>query len=321
MLWLPPAVLALFAFTNRYTHWMCYFNDENHWRAGPLRYLPHLISGICFVLLIIETIKRQKEYKSEANHLFYFIVAINVIAAAAETLTDVKFLLTGTMMISCLLYYSLINKQNEIRRAIEHEQELLQSRVSIMLSQIQPHFLYNSLTSIRQLCKKDPDAAQKSIDEFAKYLRGNLDSIKRNTPVPFTEELEHIRIYLHLEKMRFEDDLRIVWDIRAEGFRLPALTVQPLVENAVKYGVGKKRGGGTVTVSSREQADGYIVAVTDDGVGYDPAETKDDGRTHIGIENVRQRLAVVCGGRLTIETAPGEGTTATIYIPKKEAGE
>ena len=67
-------------------------------------------------------------------------------------------------------------------------------------------------------------AAQNAIDEFAKYLRGNLDSIKRNTPVPFTEELEHIRIYLHLEKMRFEDDLRIVWDIRAEGFRLPALT-------------------------------------------------------------------------------------------------
>lgn len=276
-LWLPPAVLAIFALTNQYTHWLCYFSDDNHWQGGALRYLPHFIPGICFVPLAVETVKRQKEYKSEADPLFYFIVVINTIAAIAETRFNIKFLLTGTMTISCLFYYSLINKQNEVKRAIEHEQEPLQFRVSIMLSQIRPHFLFNSLTSMRRLCKNDPNAAQSAIDEFAKYLRGNLDSIKRSTPAPFTKELEHIRICLYLEKMRVEDDFRIVWDIQTEGFMLPA--------------------------------------VTGDGVGHDTSDAREDGRTHTGIENIRQRLAVMCGGRLTVDTAPGEGTWRRYIFP------
>ena len=99
---------------------------------------------------------------------------------------------------------------------------------------------------------------------------------------------------------------------------VPALTVQPLVENAVKYGVGKKPGGGKVTIATMETPSAYVVTVRDDGVGYDPMGTQDDGRTHIGINNVRSRLASMCGGALSIETAPGMGTTATVRIPKEK---
>ena len=196
------------------------------------------------------------------------------------------------------------------------EVELSQSRINIMLSQIQPHFLFNALTSISALCEKDPIKAQSALNNFSDFLRGNLDSLKRAAPIPFDKELKHVKIYLSLEKMRFESELNIVYDIEASGFLLPALTVQPLVENAVKYGVGKKPGGGTVTISTREQGNCYLITVSDDGVGYDPYQTQYDGRMHIGIDNVRSRLETMVGGMLTIVSQVGMGTVATIQIPK-----
>ena len=196
--------------------------------------------------------------------------------------------------------------------------ELSDSRINIMLSQIQPHFLFNALTSISVLCEKNPMKAQTALNDFADYLRGNLDSLRRTAPVPFSKELKHIKIYLSLEQMRFESELNVVYDIEADSFLLPALTVQPLVENAVKYGVGKKPGGGTVTISTREEATCFSITVADDGVGYDPQETQYDGRTHIGIDNVRARLAAMVGGTLTIQSEKGRGTSATIQLPKEK---
>ena len=185
-----------------------------------------------------------------------------------------------------------------------------------MLSQIQPHFLYNSLNSIYYLCDKDKEAAQKAISDFADYLRGNMDSLKQTTPVTFEKELEHTKVYLSLEKMRFDDELNIVYDIQASNFKLPSLSDQPLVENAVQYGVGKAANGGTVTIATKELKDEYEIRVIDDGVGYDPYEVQEDGRTHIGIDNVKNRLQSMCGGSLEITSVKGEGTEAVIRLPK-----
>ena len=128
----------------------------------------------------------------------------------------------------------------------EKERENSDMRVAIMLSQIQPHFLYNTLTSIYCLCDKNSKAAKQAISEFSKYLRGNLESIGRKTPIFFEDELNHVQSYLVLEKIRFEDELEVVYDIKAQSFLLPALTIQPLVENAVMHGVGDAPNGGTV---------------------------------------------------------------------------
>ena len=228
------------------------------------------------------------------------------------------FVSLGTFLSALTIYIQLYAQRG--RRIAEQEKELMQDRISITLSQIQPHFLYNSLNAIYYLCETDPSAAQETIERFSNYLRGNLDSLKRKTPVPFDKELEHIRIYLSLEKMRFDNELNVEYDIGTTAFMLPALTVQPLVENAVKYGVGKKPGGGTVCIKTREYADHIEVTVSDDGVGYDPNATQDDGRTHIGIDNVRSRLGVMCAGTLDIESRPGSGTVATIRLPKSHAG-
>ena len=200
------------------------------------------------------------------------------------------------------------------RRAMELK--LQESQISIMLSQIQPHFLYNTLNSIYQLCETNPMRARSLVNSFSEYLRNNLSSLEESGLIPFATELSHVNTYLDIEKVRFEDTLDIEYDIKCVDFSLPVLTVQPIVENAVKHGTSKKRGGGTVKISTGEDKENYIITVSDTGCGFDPAKPKDDGKRHVGIENVRQRLSNMCSGTLTIESTVGVGTLATIIIPK-----
>ena len=196
------------------------------------------------------------------------------------------------------------------------ELKLQESQISIMLSQIQPHFLYNTLNSIYQLCETNPMRARSMVNSFAEYLRNNLSSLEETGLISFETELSHINTYLDIEKVRFEDTLEIEYDIQCIDFFLPVLTVQPIVENAVKHGTSKKRGGGKVIISTLEENENYTIKVFDTGCGFDPLKPNDDGKRHVGIENVRQRLTNMCGGSLIIESEIGVGTLATIKIPK-----
>ena len=187
----------------------------------------------------------------------------------------------------------------------------------IMLSQIRPHFLYNSLGAIRDLC--DAQEAKEAVDQFSLYLKGNMDALNTGGTIPFLAELEHTKAYLELEQLRFMDALRVEYDIACTDFELPTLTLQPIVENAVRHGArGAEQDVGTVKIATREYPDRWKIIVTDDGPGFDPENPrpKNDGRTHIGIRNVRERLKSVSGGELRIESRPGKGTVATLVIPK-----
>jgi sensor histidine kinase YesM len=168
------------------------------------------------------------------------------------------------------------------------------------------------------LCRTDPKLAEEAVLEFSDYLRGNLDALSIKGSISFERELRHLETYLSIEKKRFGEKLPIIYDIKARNFQLPALTLQPIVENAVRHGVTKRDQGGTVTIETREN-DSFVITVTDDGVGFDVnGKLENDGRSHVGIENTMQRLAAICGGTLKIESKPGEGTTAVITIPKGE---
>lgn len=216
----------------------------------------------------------------------------------------------------------ILDLRKQYKEAIRYQQvqkELYEAKVNVMVSQIQPHFMYNALTSIAMMCQIDPDTAQEATITFAKYLRGNMDSLKRTAPVPFEMELEHLKKYLYIEKLRFGKKLNIEYDIQTTGFFLPQLSIQPLVENAVKHGVGMKKNGGTVTVATRETENAFKVLISDDGVGFDTsAEKKDDGHSHVGMENTKRRIKDMCGGEVIIESTVGEGTVATVILPKEE---
>jgi len=211
--------------------------------------------------------------------------------------------------------------KTHMEEKLQTERKLAESRISIMLSQIQPHFLYNSLAVISRLCDDDPAQAKRATINFSNYLRANMNLLERTEPIPFENELNHTIGFLNLEKAMYGEALNVIYDIQTKNFKLPALTVQPIVENAVKHGIGKKEGGGIVAISTKETENNYLVIITDDGAGFENGKTANDGQQHIGINNVRLRLSAQCGGSLEIEGKPGAGTTATIIIPKNSSQE
>lgn len=228
--------------------------------------------------------------------------------------------LTGmASVLSLLLLYAYMQKE-QAQTLGQRALDLSKSDTERMLSQIQPHFLYNALVAVSQLCDISPTDAREMVSKFARYLKVNLDSLQQQAPIPFEDELDHTRIYLYIERKRFEERLAIDLDIRATDFRVPVLTLQPIVENAVRHGVTKRASGGTVRILSEDAGDAWRITVADDGVGFDSGAPARDGQRHVGIENVRSRLASVCAGSLDITSVPGSGTTATITIPKEENG-
>ncbi|MGN0983096.1 MAG: sensor histidine kinase [Candidatus Limivicinus sp.] len=201
------------------------------------------------------------------------------------------------------------------RSLAENERQLTESRISLLMSQIRPHFIYNTLGSIEQLCELQPEAAAGLVHDFARYLRGNFSELDNPAPIRMCQELEHVRCYVRIEKIRFPD-IEVIFDIRSEDSLLPALSVQPLVENAIKHGLMKLPSGGVVTVSAYETDTHHCVCVQDNGGGFDPAHLWED-RSHVGLRNIRERLAAMCGGTLTVKSTPGTGTKVTILIPRE----
>lgn len=214
------------------------------------------------------------------------------------------------------LYLTFFNVYQERgRMLLMKEKELTQSKLNTMILQANPHFIYNTLGSIEYFCDSDPATAKKMLDDFTRYLRSNSANLTNRPLIPFREELENLKAYLRIEMTRFSN-LRVEIDIPADDFSVPCLSVQPLVENAIRHGIGKRRGkAGTVTVRTSEAPDCWKIEVIDDGVGY--TGIPQDDRPHIGIENVRKRLAILCGGTLAITGTEGQGTVAEIRIPKE----
>ena len=195
------------------------------------------------------------------------------------------------------------------------EAELKESRISIMLSQIQPHFIYNTLGTIERMCLKDPEKAFDLVRNFSLYLRGNFSELDSVAPIRFAEELKHVEYYVNIEKVRFPD-MNITYDVEATEFVLPALSVQPLVENAIKHGLMRLETGGTIVIHSYETPTHFCVEVKDDGIGFDTSLPIDE-KKHVGLRNIRGRLKAMVDGDLVLESKPAVGTKAVIMIPKE----
>ena len=202
--------------------------------------------------------------------------------------------------------------------------ELAERKGAIMVSQMKPHFIYNTMNTIYSLCDINIESAKQAIHDFSGYLRHHFRSMERIGPVSFDEELEHTRFYLSIEKMRFGDALNVEYDIEENDFELPPLSLQPIAENAVRHGIREKSGSGTVTIRSYRTDDACVVEVKDDGAGFDTSilgDLKPDSEhNRIALRNVSVRVEQMCQGQLKIDSTPGEGTVVTISIPiKKDA--
>lgn len=322
ILWLIAGVNAVIYSTALFSPVAFRITAGNHFVRGPLGYSAHITSTILLLFLLWHSFYQWNRLR-RAEMLIPVLNVLLVIAAflldsfILHTEADTSYLTVA--IVSCSLFYYIWLHLKYVR---DHEDALqTKQRVQIMLSQIQPHFLYNTLGAIREMYD-DPEAKE-AVGKFARYLQGNMDAITETGTIAFTAELEHTKAYLELEQLRFEDALLVVYDITCTDFQMPTLTLQPIVENAVRHGArGSEKDTGTVTIATREYPDRYEITVSDDGPGFDPDHPmpKEDGRAHIGILNVRERLKDVCGGELRIESELGKGTKAVMILPKTEEG-
>ena len=306
--------------TAYFSHLCFWINEKNHYEGGPLSRACLVISLILLLYWLYQSAWNYRAARKKNMLIPLLVVLIILVSVFLDDKVGYSeqpiTYLTFGIVISSMLYYIWLH----LRFVQDHEDDLkARQRMRIMLSQIQPHFLYNTLSVIQDLCHSDPARAEIATVAFSQYLRGNMDSLFSETTIPFEDEWKHTQGYLDLEQMRFEGKLEVRYDIGCTSFDLPPLSLQPIVENAVNHGVrANPDGAGIVTIATREYPDRYEITVTDTGPGFDPDNPPEkQGRTHVGVQNVRERLASLCGGTLTIMSEIGRGTTATISLPKE----
>ncbi|MBQ7862173.1 MAG: histidine kinase [Clostridia bacterium] len=299
-----------------------FYNLLGVWVVGAVTF------SVMFMVLLLLSLKGA--VKKEKIEMLFSIIGIAVlwldISAIYFGLWRIGFaskiyFLIG-FIISVVVFLRIVPKN--IKAAEKAEQlekekitldaELARSRISTLMSQIHPHFIYNTLGSIEQLCELDPPKAAKLVNDFSKYLRGNFGEIDNTRLIRVSKELEHTEYYIGIEKVRFPD-IEFITEKSCCDFSVPALTVQPIVENAVKHGILKREAGGTVRVRIYETDSSYFITVKDNGVGFDVSELNNDN--HIGLRNIRSRLEAMCSGILHIESILGVGTKITVEIPKE----
>jgi len=318
--WILVSVNTLVHMTSLFSH-LCFWIDEsNHWQPGPLRYFCLYVSIILLVYMLYLSIHEHRhaqfmEPVIPVLTVIMILVSIWMDGQTSEGRQPIAYL-TIAMSFSCVFYYIWLHLQF-VR---DHEEDLkAQQRIKIMMSQIKPHFLYNTLSTIQVLCHTDPEKAAEITGNFSAYLRRNLSSLDESGLIPFEKELEHTKAYVQIEETRFPN-IHVKYDIQDNDFSLPPLTLQPMVENAIRHGV-RIRDEGIIEVITLQLGCCHELLIRDNGVGFDAEAVRSADRSHVGLRNVQSRIESMCGGTMLIDSRLGEGTTIIIRIPAKKENE
>lgn len=304
-------------FLNKYVH--LNFISQGFYLNTVLFGLNQLILSLILIASIIFIIQHYRVLgKWNGRALLGFLVLLLIIIPFLVYWNYISNFFIVTIYL--LLFYIVFNVEQEAQLQ-ETRNELMKKRIEIILSQIQPHFLFNSLLVIQDLCHDKAPEAEQAVIEFSEFVRGNLDSLQSDDTIAFTREMGHVQSYVTLEQRRFGDLLQVEYDIQEKDFSVPPLTLEPLAENAIRHGIMKRENGGRLQIRTWRNPDNVAIVIADDGVGFDPAVPKDDGQPHIGVANVRARIEGRCGGRLTINSVPGKGTVAVVIVPAEERPE
>ena len=298
---------------------------QNHYYGGPLKYFCVFTSLLLLMYLMYLIFRESRGLRVLDKVMSMFSIVLILVSIwldiqVNEPGVPLSFL-TIAITVSCVFYYIWLHLQF-VR---QHEEDLkAQQRIRIMMSQIQPHFLYNTLSTIQALCYKSPEKAAEITGDFSAYLRQNLSSLNEPGLIPFAKVLEHTKSYVKIEETRFPN-IRVRYDIQDSDFSLPPLTLQPIVENAIRHGV-RIREEGIIEIVTQKREDCHEILIRDNGKGFDVKKLEEADENHIGLRNVRDRIKSMCGGSLTVESQAGVGTTVILRIPltqeinEREAG-
>lgn len=299
--------LAITPFTDIFFYVM----PGEQWERGvcyPFMLLPLVV---IMLLNLAGVIQSRKRISHKTFLSFIFAILPIMVTVSVQMFVEIFPLIDISYVISALSMYSLI-LSDQIEHDLRYQQEIANQRANIMVLQMRPHFIYNTMTSIYCLCNQNPQLARQVIMDFTAYLRKNFTAIASAEPIPFSSELEHTRAYLAVEQAQYEDSLFVEYDTPHIFFRVPPLTLQPIVENAIKHGRDPYAGPFHISIRTRKTDSGSEIVVANNGRGFAPAG---EGEPHIALKNIQQRLKIMCGGCMTITPGDSGGTVVTVIIP------
>ncbi len=313
------SVFSIFAIINMFTEFD--FAYKGNGEVLIKHYFLSVFSVAWYIIYAVIILFGKSDKKTKLTFLSYsFFPLISYVLMLV--LQNDSFYLMVSVNINIILYliplylifFNVYMERGKI--LLMNEMELEKSRANVMALQINPHFIANTMSSIVALCEPNAPEASSLASKFANYLRDNYVNMSSEQLIPITTEIQHVKNYLEVEKVRFPN-IKDEYDIKCDNFLVPTLTVQTLVENAVRHGIQKKKNAsGTVVIKAYDDENCFIVEIIDDGVGIDN-EKLDNNRIHVGIKNVKSRLSLLCDGLLEINSKQGIGTTCKISIPKK----
>ena len=320
LLFIPILLNTLIYLAAPFTGGVVFSFDEDYiFDRGPLGISIYIVTFFYLFLLMYWTITVHRSGDRRKSMILLFMVGIGVLTGVLEYLNIVSGYIDEAFALGIFLYYMYLvtMHESELQKDLaEKELELSRKQLALLRQQIRPHFIFNSLQIIKSLIRTDRDKAVRSVEDFSEYLRANLVAISSDNLIPFEEELSHVEAYLSLVFADDSNHVNVEYDIKERYFRLPPLTVEPLVENAVQHGL---KHGGTLTIATYDEPGYYVIDVSDDGEGFDACKDTSHENSGTGLKNARARLATTCGGTIEIESN-NSGTCASVRIPKDQTG-
>ena len=309
------AALFILLIITQFTDGIYYFTNDNEFVRGKWYWVLIVPMLALIALNLFEIIHERKLLDRKYFIAFLIYLLPLLVVMTLQTFVSVFIFIVVAVSISALSMFGII-MADQVEKYMHQQREIADQRASITVLQMRPHFIYNTMTSIYYLCEQDPIKAQQVTLDFTTYLRKNFNAITGKEPIPFVDELEHTRAYLAVVKAQFEDNLLVEFDTPHTSFRLPPLTLQPLVENAVKYGMNIDSNEPLrVNVKTEKVEKGSLITVSDNGPGI---SSDDNGEPHIALNNIRERLSLI-NGTLTISSNEFGGTTIQLFIPNRNS--
>ena len=284
---------------------------------GPLGYSIYVVTFFYLLLLLDWSFRFLRQNDRRKAIILLFLIFSGLLTGILEGMNLITGYIDEAFAFGVFLYYMYLVTVHELEMQTslaKKELELSENRVKLLQEQIRPHFIFNSLHIIKSLIRTDQKKAIQCVEDFSDYLRANLEVMTSDKLILFDDELDHIRAFVSIALSDESKGITVKYDIHERYFRVPPLTIEPLVENALQHGVTN---GGTVVLSTCLDDDTYLITVSDDGRGMEQARTeKAKKRDGISLENVRSRLAVLCSGTLEMESSD-QGTVVSVRIPRE----
>ena len=315
LFWVVIALLGVYFIlvaVSQFTDVFYYVTPDNHFFRGTLWAFFMTPLAVCMILnttgLFLRAKKLSKKYFIAL--LIYLLYMTTIILI--HMFYGVEIAVVFGMTLFALVSFGLILLDN-MDHFMRQQREIANQRANVMVLQMRPHFIYNTMMTIYYLCKQDPDKTQQVTLDFTTYLRNNFAAIASEDTIPFDDELKHTQAYLAVEQAQHEGRLFVDFDTPHTHFCVPPLTLQPLVENAVKHGMDPRGDPLHIYVKAIQTKSGSEIIVENDGPDFNMV---DDNEPHIALNNIRQRLEMMCKGKMEITLREGGGTSVKVTIPK-----